>query len=138
MNSSASKKRQPSNNNDSFDRYFAVLGQAQHAVTAQTLEALPTIKIDIEEEIAREQKIKNDDAEQDIRLKRQTLQQLFALLFIETILIFMFAFLQATGLFGFRLEEWSFKLLCAVTIAQITVMLMIAVKYLFPQRKGRS
>ena len=90
----------------------------------------------ISDEIAREKKLKNDDAEQDIRLKRMTLDRLFQLLVSETIIIFIFSYLQATHLFGFALEEWSFKILTSVTITQITVMLFVAVSYLFPKKRS--
>ena len=91
--------------------------------------------VKISDEIARERKLKNDDAEQDIRLKKQTLNRLFWFLAVETIVIFAFTFLQGTHRFGFHLEEWSFKLLTSVTIAQITVMLFVAVNYLFPKSR---
>jgi hypothetical protein len=88
----------------------------------------------ISDELAREKKLKNDDTEQDIKLKKLTVDRLFLFLAGETIIIFAFAFLQATHLFGFRLEEWSFNLLTSVTIAQITAMLFVAVNYLFPKK----
>jgi hypothetical protein len=91
--------------------------------------------IDINEEIARERKLRNDDAEQDIRLKRITINLLFSFLAAETLLIFVFALMQGTKLFGFHLEDWSFKLLVVATIAQITGMLYVAIRYLFPSFK---
>ena|SRR5688572_2874284 len=94
----------------------------------------PVGKIDINLEIARERKIRNDDAEQDIRLKRSTLNRLFTFLSVETAVIFIFAMLQATHALGFALEEWSFKLLISATLAQITAMLFVAVRYLFPKK----
>jgi hypothetical protein len=101
---------------------------------ASTVATTPSI--DINNEIAREQKLKNDDVEQDITLKRTTLNRLFVFLTAETILIFTFAFFQAIEWpFDFHLEEWSFKLVLTVTILQITGMLYVAVRYLFP--KGR-
>lgn len=103
-------------------------------ITSTTVATAPSI--DINNEIAREQKLKNDNAEQDIRLKRTTLNRLFIFLTAETILIFAFAFFQAIEWpFDFHLEEWSFKLVLTVTILQITGMLYVAVRYLFP--KGR-
>jgi hypothetical protein len=33
------------------------------------------------------------------------------------------------------MQEWSFKLLITATIAQITGMLFVAVRYLFPKSK---
>jgi hypothetical protein len=91
---------------------------------------------DINQEIARAQKIKNDDAEQDISLKRKTLNRLFIFLGVETACIFLLAFFQAVHWPGhFHLEEWSFKLLITATILQITGMLYLAVRYLFPKGK---
>lgn len=88
--------------------------------------------IDIREELARRERIKNDDAEQDIILKRTTLNRLFWFLTAETVAIFVLAILQ--GFEVLRLEEWSFKLLITATIAQITAMLFVAVRYLFPTK----
>ncbi|MFA5729685.1 MAG: hypothetical protein WC938_00435 [Candidatus Paceibacterota bacterium] len=81
---------------------------------------------------AEKEELKNKALDQDIRLKGRTLNMLFAFLGIETIIIFSFSFLQATKIWGFGLEEWSFKLLIVATILQITCMLQLAVKHLFP------
>ena len=67
-------------------------------------------------------------------LKKQTLQLLFIFLGTETIAIFLYAFFQGVRAWNFALEEWSFNLLVSATITQITVMLVIAVKHLFPQK----
>lgn len=91
--------------------------------------------IRIADEIARERKLKNDDTEQDIKLKKLTLKILFGFLALETVAIFAYAFFQATRSFSFHLEEWSFKLLVSATITQITVMLYVAVRYLFPKKR---
>ena len=92
----------------------------------------------IEQEIARERKLKNDDAEQDIRLKRSTLNRLFIFLVAETALIFLLAFFQGIHWpHHFHLEDWSFKLLVTATVAQITGMLFVAVRYLFPTKSSR-
>lgn len=89
----------------------------------------------IREELARRERIKNDDAEQDILLKRTSLTRLFRFLTAETIAVFLLAFLQGIQApWGFRLEEWSFKILITATIAQITAMLFVAVRYLFPTK----
>ncbi len=112
--------------------YFDVLDRVQSRNAPQGEKAQ---KLDIEQEIAREQKIKNDNAEQDIALKRLTLKMLFLFLAIETGLIFLFTFAQALHFRGFQLEEWSFRTLITATILQITGMLFAAVRYLFP--KGR-
>jgi hypothetical protein len=89
-------------------------------------------KIDISQEVARAQQIQNENAAQDIRLKRVTLNRLFIFLATETVLIFGFALMQGTQWLGFELDDWSFQLLVAATIAQITGMLFVAVRYLFP------
>lgn len=120
------------------DRYFDVLEKVQVSQPAgKPFEPQP--KIDINDEIARERKIKNDNAEQDITLKRMTLMVLFIFLAIETALIFVIAFMQGLGLpHHFHLEEWSFKLVVTATLAQITGMLFVAVRYLFPTPNDRS
>lgn len=94
-------------------------------------------RTDVTDELARKERLKNDDAEQNIRLKRVVLNRLFWFLGIETALIFMFTFLQATRWFGFLLEEWSFNILITATIAQIAGMLFVAVRYLFPTKEER-
>jgi hypothetical protein len=93
--------------------------------------------IDINQEIARERKLRNDNVEQDITLKRTTLRRLFRFLIAETALIFLFALFQATHWpLRFHLDEWSFNLLVTATIVQITGMLFVAVRYLFPNSGG--
>jgi len=101
-----------------------------------------SVAIDINQEIARERKLRNDNVEQDISLKRSTLSRLFIFLTAETVVIFMFALFQAVHWPAhFALDKWSFDLLITATIAQITGMLFVAVRYLFPPapkyRSGR-
>lgn len=79
--------------------------------------------------------IENEGLEQDIRLKKWTLIILFGFLSVETVAIFTYSYFQATMFLGFNLEEWSFKLLVAATITQITYMCQMAVKHLFPGKK---
>ncbi len=87
------------------------------------------------DEIERERKrLENRDFAQNTELKRRTIRLLFRFLAVETGLIFAFAFAQgAAWPADFHMEEWSFKLLVAATIAQITGMLFVAVRYLFPK-----
>ena len=93
-------------------------------------------KTKIDDEIANREKIKNEGLKQDIALKRGMLQVLCYLLVIETIIVFLFSFFQAIEQpWGFRLDEWSFKLLITATISQITIMLLVAVQHLFPNQK---
>ena len=85
-------------------------------------------------EDVRKKTLENDALEQDIALKKLTLKILFGFLAIETITIFVFSYFQAVKFKGFTLEEWSFKLLVAATISQITFMVQVAVKHLFPNK----
>lgn len=95
--------------------------------------------VDINDEIARAEKIKNDNAEQDITLKRNTWYRLFRFLSIETALVFILAFFQGIHWpWGFHLEDWSFKLVITATIGQITAMLYVAVRYLFPSSPTKN
>jgi len=88
----------------------------------------------INEELAEREAIRNEGLKQDIRLKRNTLFALFALLACETAVLFYLTYLQGVELNHFHMEEWSFKLLIGATITQITVMLQVAVKHLFPSK----
>jgi len=90
----------------------------------------------IDDILADKERIKNIGLRQDIALKSATLKMLFYFLASETIVIFVFSFFQGIKAFGFHLEEWSFKLLVIATILQITAMLLVAVKHLFPQNKN--
>lgn len=85
-------------------------------------------------EDVRKKTLENDALEQDITLKKLTLKILFGFLALETIAIFTFSFFQAVMFEGFALDEWSFKLLVAATISQITYMVQMAVKHLFPNK----
>lgn len=121
----------------SVQYYFELLDKVERRKGHLT-EKQPTIeeKTDIEQEIARRRRLENNDLAQNIKLKRQTLDRLFLLLAVETVFIFMFALFQGIGWPGtFHLEDWSFKLLVTATIAQITGMLYVAVRYLFPKTK---
>lgn len=92
-------------------------------------------QVDIEQEIARKHQLENENTAQDIRLKRITLDRLFIFLTAETALIFLFALFQAINWPNdFYLEEGSFRLVVGATIAQITGMLFVAVRYLFPKK----
>lgn len=104
----------------------------------QIIAGMPTThQVDINEEIARAEKIKNDNAEQDIALKRSTWYRLFRFLITETTVVFALAFFQGIHWpWHFHLEDWSFKLVVVATIGQITAMLYVAVRYLFPSNNG--
>ena len=89
----------------------------------------------IKKEEARLARIENDIREKDQTLKEQTLRLLFAFLAAETIVVFGIALLQGFQILGFRLDEWSLRLLLAATIVQTVSMLTIAIRHLFPQQK---
>jgi hypothetical protein len=89
--------------------------------------------------------IKNDQLEDDQKLKRKTLDRLFIFLATETIAIFMMAFFQGVKVawwwpwpFEFRLDAWSFRLLVSATIVQVAAMLYVAVQHLFPVPKNNK
>ena len=90
---------------------------------------------DFREPQKRHVELENLEKEQDLELKKITLDRLFRFLAIETIAVFLIALLQGFNLCGFNLDEWSLRTLLVVTIAQITAMLMTAVRHLFPNKK---
>jgi uncharacterized membrane protein YcjF (UPF0283 family) len=95
------------------------------------------IKKDIKEidEEKRAKQIDNDAKQQDIELKKKTLNRLFILLCAETVVIFIFAYWQGRENNNFNLDGWSFRLITSATILQITTMLIYAVRHLFPNNK---
>ncbi len=82
--------------------------------------------------------LKNKDLRQDIDLKRMTLMALLVLLALETMGVFVVALCQGFQVSGFKLEEWSFKLVVTATLLQTYMMLKIAVDYLFPRDKTQE
>lgn len=116
-------------------QYVESLGPDEHK-EPELAAAFVDSETGINDEFVRERRLKNDDAEQNIKLKKVVLNRLFLFLSVETFLIFLLSFFQATQFpFGFALEEWSFNLLITATILQITGMLFVAVRYLFPTKK---
>lgn len=83
------------------------------------------------------QRIRNRSLEQDIKLRKSTLFVLFGFLATETSALFAMAFFQGFEAWGFWLEEWNFRILIGATITQITIMLLVAVQYLFPKKEAR-
>lgn len=81
--------------------------------------------------------IENNIAEADQQLKVKTLVILFVFLSVETVVVFLLAFFQGFGWQQFQLDEWSFRIVVAATIGQITAMLTIAVQHLFPKKERR-
>jgi hypothetical protein len=106
------------------------------------VQPLPSVSLppqqSVTDVIEERKKIENQALAQDIQLKKQTLFILFIFLAAETIAIFLYSFFQGVHAWNFALEEWSFKLLIAATIIQITLMVQIAVKHLFPQGKEKA
>lgn len=83
-------------------------------------------------EKARKEKIGNDILESDQAMKKWSLIGLFLCLGIETIAILTIVFFQGFSLWGFHIEEWNFRLVIAGTLLQITAMLEVAIRHLFP------
>lgn len=83
----------------------------------------------------REAELKNEATERDIILKERAFNILWKFLVVETGVIFFLVILQGFSSQYFHIEEWSFKLLIVATISQITYMLQVAIKHLFPVKK---
>lgn len=95
-----------------------------------------TWKERLKEEQIEEKRLTNTDHRQDIQLKKYTLLILLFFLGLETVAVYVYSYFQATYHYGFRLEEWSFKLLVSVTLLQVTYMLTVAIHYLFPNKSN--
>lgn len=118
-------------------RYAALFNAQRHNSPVRSISGnrLFSRPVPIDQAIRNEKgKLENVSLLQDIKLKKYTLIALFCFLAVETILIFIMSFFQGFKAWGFLLEEWSFRLLVSATITQITVMLLIAVRHLFPQK----
>lgn len=82
--------------------------------------------------------IKNKELLINIILKACTLVVLFLFLWWETDKIFNLALLQGQQDNNFELDEWSFRAMISATILEVTAMLFIAVKHLFPTDKNKK
>lgn len=127
------------------DAYYSTLKQikllnAERATASSYRPRLPSFnsakKPETIDEKIRKQKIENDNTENDQKLKKNTLVALFIFLGIETAVIFTLAFFQGFKAWGFELDVWSFRILVIATLGQITAMLTIAVRHLFPHNKS--
>ncbi len=94
--------------------------------------------VKVTDQLNRKEELENDNFSQDIKLKRLTLIVLFVFLGVETVVVFVFTFLQATYMLNFKLEEWTFRLILSVTISQIYLMIRMAVEYLFPNNNPQQ
>ncbi len=65
-------------------------------------------------------------------LKKLTLILLFVLLFVESIALFVLAFFQGFKYYGFDLDAITLRIIVVASLAQISAMLTIAVRHLFP------
>lgn len=118
-------------------RYAALLNAQRHSSPVRSMSGnrLFSRPVPIDQAIRNEKgKLENASLLQDIKLKKYTLIALFCFLAVETVLIFVMSFFQGFKAWGFLMEEWSFRLLVSATITQITFMLLIAVRHLFPQK----
>lgn len=91
----------------------------------------------IKKERARTQEIANNNRVSDQKLKSRSLIALFIFLGIETLAIFALAFAQGFEFKGFKLDEWSMRIIIVATLGQITAMLTIAVQHLFPNNNRK-
>ncbi len=141
----ATPKPRPSTKSDFFRSFDKILNEASvtPASPLRTEKYWKNLPFEsenvtsVDDELAKKKHLENLDLEQDIELKRLAIHLLFIFLAIETVVVFVFMFFQAITEVGpilFKLDEWSFRLVIAATITQITLMLTIAVQYLFPKR----
>lgn len=107
--------------------------RSAHYISPKVERKIISEKIEDTEE-KRKKELENDALAQNIELKGKTLDRLFMFLSAETVVVFLLSFLQGFNIWNFYLEEWSFRLIVAVTITQITIMLQVAVKHLFPHK----
>jgi hypothetical protein len=137
--------KQPDSNeklNHSFKQIFDRLLDEQMVAEKESSRIPKTFdrkkSINIQDQIANEKAaLDNVEKAQDIRLKKNTLIALFIFLAFETGIVFALAFLQGfkgSPTHPFELEEWSFRIVIGATISQITIMLLIAVRHLFPTK----
>lgn len=123
------------------DRYKVLFETYKQSLSDQEKKLRPSSKRIYRDSLSIPDRIKNQKAElenkaieQDITLKKITLLILFCFLAVETVVIFVTAFFQGFQFKGFLLEEWSFRLVISATITQITVMLLVAVRHIFPRK----
>lgn len=81
-------------------------------------------------------KTENENLKSDQSLKKTTLVLLFILLFFETLIIFIIAFMQGLHLWDFDLDKITLRIVVVATLTQISAMLTIAVRHLFPAKNG--
>ena len=118
----------------SSDPYKALLEIVNDAKRTSTVNYSDDPKpVDLKIERARQKQIQNDNLISDQKMEKWSLFVLFIFLGLETAVVFVIIFLQGFQN-SFYLEEWSFRSLLAGTLLQITAMLTIAIKHLFPSK----
>lgn len=112
------------------------LAQSSKGHSGSDVIAAKPQKLSEKAERIRTLKLENDGAEKDQDHKGKTLNRLFRLLYGETTLIFVLTFLQGFKWHGFNLDNWTLRVVVTATLGQITAMLLIAVRHLFPEKKN--
>lgn len=77
----------------------------------------------------------NENLRNDQQLKENTLKLLFIFLGAETMIIFAITILQGFHTLNFDLDDVTLRIVVVASLAQISTMLTIAVRHLFPQMK---
>ena len=115
------------------------LRRAQQVDLPQQKSSRTTYNDLIEEAKLRTREISNEklQAENDILTKNQglkavTLKLLFILLFCESLVLFVLTFFQGFGAWGFDLDVVTLRIVVVASLLQISAMLTIAVRHLFP------
>lgn len=70
-------------------------------------------------------------------LKQLTLILLFILLFVESITLFVLTFFQGFKFYNFDLDHITLRIVIVATLVQISAMLTIAVRHLFPAHRNK-
>jgi|GEM_PF-3463614 len=132
MNSSSGTKN--NKDNDTLIDDVKDLIDSSSSISGNTAGRLNNELLQPESFEDRVKRIRAEDMELDMHLKKVTLFALLGFLILETLALFVLTFFQGFGII--TIEEWTMRILTVSTIMQITFMLNIAVKYLFSISKS--
>ncbi|MNY37597.1 hypothetical protein D3C86_1721710 [compost metagenome] len=114
------------------------------SVSSAPVSPTTTIQSLIEREKVRARALDNEkkQAENGLINKNQTLKKLtlillFILLFVESIALFVLAFFQGFKFYGFDLDDITLRIIIVASLVQISAMLTIAVRHLFPANRNK-
>lgn len=76
--------------------------------------------------------LRNEDFHNDIREKKRFAKHAYRLNHVWIFFLFLVTLLQGTHLFGFKLDEWGFRIIFVSTTATVFGFALLVGKYLFP------